>query len=151
MTSAGISLSRNVFAATHNLFVRIITITALLISNTPQRRHLHSSGEICIMFNNSGHGVIEDEIIIHFTGIGGKTCKSIIRCAKIEKRFIGVVKKYPIGEVVMSTHVKRDGAIQWIGVWRVGKIIGIPIFVAMPSSIQRTCLFSQSNEAFTVL
>ena len=95
--------------------------------------------------------MIEDEVIIHFTGVGGKTCKSIIRCAKIEKRFIGVVKKYPIGDVVMNAHVKRDGAIEWIGVWRVGKIICITIFIAMSSSIQRTCLFPQSNETFAVL
>src|SRR6187397_2210710 len=134
-----------------NLFVWIITITTLLISKAPQWRHLHSSREVCVMFNNSRYTVIEDEVIIHFTCIGGKTCKSIIRCTEIEIRLIGVVKKYPIGEVVMNAHVKRNGAIEWIGIWSVGKIICIIIFVAMPSSVQRTCFFSQSYKSFAIL
>ncbi len=95
--------------------------------------------------------MIEDEVIIHFTGVGGKTCKSIIRCTKIEKRLIGVVKKYPIREVVMSRDVKRNGAIEWISIRRVGKIICITIFVSMSSPVQWSCFFSQSNKTFAFL
>ena len=87
------------------------------------------------VFEMDVENLIENEIIIHFACVGGKTCESIVRSAKIEERFIAVIEKNPVGEIVMDSNIKRNRAIQGIGIWGVGKIVGVIIFIPMTSSI----------------
>jgi hypothetical protein len=52
---------------------------------------------------------------------------------------------------MMYPDVKWDGAVQWVCIGTVGKIIGVPVNIALSFPVKRTIFFSQSYKTLTLL
>src|SRR5258706_11887656 len=128
-------ICRNFFIAkgsghVEHLLIRIVTIPALLVANTPLGRQLHSSRQPCVALNDLRHGISINKIIIQLACIGPKTGETVIGGAKVKVRFVGVVKKNSVTKMMMDAHEKRDGRIQGISAGMISVSIGIPILIS---------------------
>ncbi len=92
-----------------------------------------------------------DEIIIHIAVLSAEVDESIVRSAKVENRFVGIVHENPISSFGMHPYVKWNAHVQRIVSGTISKIIRIPIGKCAARAIEVSCFFAQANELFVYL
>ena len=68
-----------------------------------------------------------DEIVIHLAPIGPKASDIAAFVTEIKMGFKGVVKKDPVGHLVVQRDVKGHGFVQFVQVFAVGVLISVPV------------------------
>lgn len=46
----------------------------------------------------------------------------------------------------MNTHVKGSTHVDWISIYGIGKIVGVPVYISITTAVKRTSLFAQSDK-----
>jgi hypothetical protein len=64
---------------------------------------------------------------------------------------VSVVEENPVYQVVMDSDVERYGAVEWVGAGGVSKTVCVPVGIPESAPVERTGLFSQSDEALPIL
>src|SRR5690606_11447738 len=125
-----------------HFLVRVVGVTTLLISDTPQGRHLHSAGKRAILLKYSCNVWRVHEVIVHFTLVGGKAREPVIGRAKIEKRLVGIVKEDSVSKLIVYAYVKGRRTIEWIGFDGVSEIVGVPVLITLAAAVECAGFFT---------
>ena len=75
-------------------------------------------------------------IILHFATISPKAYFILVLTGKIKMAFEGIIKKYPIADTFINTHIKWDGSVKRILTLPKRISIGIPIYITVTTEIE---------------
>ena len=86
--------------------VRVITPTALLIAERPQRRHWHVTGEIGVTAQNFLYRWAIEEVVVQLAAFGAKPRALLRRFAEVKIAAIAVVEKDAVSDAVLQTDIE---------------------------------------------
>ena len=128
--------------------LRIITVTALLKSQRPerrQRRAAHQRGEI--FHNLLGMRAVK-EVVVQLAAIGAERIGVARFFAKIKVAAPGVIQKNSVTLAIFQRQKKRNGLVQRVGRFLPAKSIGVPIGESLVAMVERAGLIAQAKIMF---